>query len=191
MIRLDRRLTPTSPVSICVFCVFCGSIKLAYCQHNLSNSLTSAERRDKTAYRGSDARYLSLAPLDRRWGLTRSASTGTQASRSTGNQEPAHGPRAPTAYPSHRRHTAIHEQQRAINVRSIIRCQNRMNFAGCASSLVPAQSGLPDREEMEPQNTQNTQKAVVRYRSSTTRLISRRGLPKLSSRHRRRPVAFR
>jgi hypothetical protein len=47
MIRLDRRLTLSSPVSICVFCVFCGSILLVYWQQNLSNSLTQAESRDR------------------------------------------------------------------------------------------------------------------------------------------------
>ncbi|MGA9016914.1 MAG: hypothetical protein WB509_30835 [Acetobacteraceae bacterium] len=30
MLRLDRRLILSSQVSICVFCVFCGSIFLAY-----------------------------------------------------------------------------------------------------------------------------------------------------------------
>ena len=44
---LDRRLTLSSPVSICVFCVFCGSIFLVYCRHNLANSLTPAEGRDR------------------------------------------------------------------------------------------------------------------------------------------------
>ena len=44
--------------------------------------------------------------------------------------------------------------------------------------------------KMEPQNTQNKMAAVV-YRSRTMRLISRRGLPKLSSRQRCKPVAFR
>jgi hypothetical protein len=43
MIRLDTRLTPSSPASICVFCAICGSTFLAYCGHNLSNSLTPAE----------------------------------------------------------------------------------------------------------------------------------------------------
>src|SRR6516225_4939067 len=41
MIRLDRRLTLSAPASICVFCVLCGSIFLAYCRHNLANSLTN------------------------------------------------------------------------------------------------------------------------------------------------------
>src|ERR1700733_6665113 len=43
MIRLDRRLILPSPISICVFFVFCGSIFLVYCRHNLSNSLTPAK----------------------------------------------------------------------------------------------------------------------------------------------------
>jgi hypothetical protein len=38
MIRLDRRLTLSSPVSICVFGVFCGSISLFCSRQNLSNS---------------------------------------------------------------------------------------------------------------------------------------------------------
>ena len=44
--------------------------------------------------------------------------------------------------------------------------------------------------KLEPQNTQNTQRAAVAYRSRTMRLISRRGLPKLGSRQRCRPVAL-
>jgi hypothetical protein len=39
MIRLGRRLT-LSPVSICVFSVFCGSIIFVYWRHNLPNPLT-------------------------------------------------------------------------------------------------------------------------------------------------------
>jgi hypothetical protein len=38
---IDRRLTLSSPVSICVFCVVCGSTFLAYCRHEVSNSLTA------------------------------------------------------------------------------------------------------------------------------------------------------
>jgi len=44
------------------------------------------------------------------------------------------------------------------------------------------------KEELEPQNTQNTQMV---YRFRTMRLISRRDLPKLSSRQSCKPVAFR
>ena len=44
---------------------------------------------------------------------------------------------------------------------------------------------------MEPQNTQNTQREATAYSARTMRLISSRGLPKLSSRQRCRPVAFR
>ncbi len=36
MIRLDRKLILSSPVFICVFCVFCGSNFLAYCRHSHS-----------------------------------------------------------------------------------------------------------------------------------------------------------
>jgi hypothetical protein len=43
MIRLDSRLILSSPISICVFCVFCGSIFLVYCRHNLANSLAPAK----------------------------------------------------------------------------------------------------------------------------------------------------
>jgi hypothetical protein len=42
---------------------------------------------------------------------------------------------------------------------------------------------------MEPQITQNTQRATVPCRARAMRLISRRGLPKLSSRQRCKPVA--
>ena len=50
---LDRRLILSPPVSICVFCVFCGSIFLVYCRHNLANSLTPAvqQRRGWPAHR--------------------------------------------------------------------------------------------------------------------------------------------
>jgi hypothetical protein len=50
MIHLDRRLTlslPVLPVSICVFCVFCGSIFLVYCRHYLAKLLTPAEGRER------------------------------------------------------------------------------------------------------------------------------------------------
>jgi hypothetical protein len=71
------------------------------------------------------------------------------------------------------------------------RCQGWMNFAGCVPALVPRSAVCLTGRKMEPQITQNTQKAAVRYRSRTMRLISRRGLPKLSSRQRCKPVAFR
>jgi hypothetical protein len=47
MTRLDRTLTLSDPAFICVFCVFCGSISLIYIQHNVSNSLTPADSRDR------------------------------------------------------------------------------------------------------------------------------------------------
>jgi hypothetical protein len=47
MIRLGRTLTRSSPVSICVFCVFCGSIVFVYYRHNLSEPLRPAEGRDR------------------------------------------------------------------------------------------------------------------------------------------------
>jgi hypothetical protein len=49
-IRLDRRSTPPSPVSFCVFGVFCGSIFLVL-PHNLSNSLTPANPQRSPAAR--------------------------------------------------------------------------------------------------------------------------------------------
>lgn len=70
-------------------------------------------------------------------------------------------------------------------------CWSRMNSAGCTSALVPRSAVCPTERKMEPQITQNTQRAAVPYRARTMRLISRRGLPKLSSRQRCKPVAFR
>jgi hypothetical protein len=49
MIRLDRRLILSTPISICVFCVFCGSIFLSYCRHNLSDSLTQQPQEPPTS----------------------------------------------------------------------------------------------------------------------------------------------
>src|ERR1700733_11388556 len=85
MIRLDRGLILSSPVSICVFC---GSSFLVYCRHSLANSLTPAEGRD------------------------RAISTVSAGS-----------------YPSQRRHTAIHEQQGAGDVGSIVGGQKQ--YRGC------------------------------------------------------------
>ena len=51
--------------------------------------------------------------------------------------------------------------------------------------------GAGAESKMEPQITQNTQRAAAPYRAKAMRLISRRGLPKLSRRQRCKPVAFR
>ena len=48
-----------------------------------------------------------------------------------------------------------------------------------------------DEKGFQPQITQMNAKRPTHHRSCTTRLISRRGLPKFSRRHRRRPVALR
>jgi hypothetical protein len=40
MIRLDRRLTLSSPASICVFCVVCGSTFLVYCPRPAQRALS-------------------------------------------------------------------------------------------------------------------------------------------------------
>ena len=51
--------------------------------------------------------------------------------------------------------------------------------------------GPLDARTMEPQNTRNTLRAAaVPYWVRTKRLISSRGLPKLSSKQRRKPEAF-
>ena len=58
----------------------------------------------------------------------------------------------------------------------------------CRPALIPRSSVCRIGKNMEPQDTQRT---AVPYRSRTMLLISRRGLPKLSSRQRCKPVAFR
>ena len=47
-----------------------------------------------------------------------------------------------------------------------------------------------DARTMEPQNTRNALMAAVPYWVRTKRLISSRGLPKLSSKQRCKPEAF-
>ena len=51
--------------------------------------------------------------------------------------------------------------------------------------------GPLDARTMEPQNTRNTLMAAVPYWVRTKRFISSRGLPKLSSKQRCKPEAFR